>query len=143
MTQPGLALVSPELVDMLRQSSEDTRHRIVERVCKLAVQRADVPDPKLMAALDMIHQGRYGDPDLGRQLDALTQGLDEIAWGIQDQVEAGNAAQDEYFRAFAKARAAAAIKFALVGSLAASFDSFYEAYHAINNRDDFMRAVAE
>jgi hypothetical protein len=143
MTQPGLVQISPELVDMLRQSADDTRHQIVERACLLAVQRADVADPKLTEALDAIRWRSFGIPDLRSQLDALTQELDEIAWDTQDRVEAGDATEDEYHWAFVKARAAAAIGFALDGSLAASFDSLYEAYYAIDNRADFMRAVAD
>ncbi|MFI7603244.1 hypothetical protein [Actinoplanes sp. NPDC049681] len=142
MTQPGLIQISPELVDMLRQSDDDTRHQIVERACLLALQRADVADPKLTEALNAIGRRSFGNPDLRNQVDALTQQLDEIAWDTQDRVEAGDAVGDEYRRAFMKARAAAAIGFALDGSLAASFDSLYEAYHAIDSRDDFLRAVA-
>ena len=46
-------------------------------------------------------------------------------------------------RLFVKARAAAAIGFALDGSLAASFNSLYEAYYAVDNRDNYMRIVAD
>ena len=143
MTQPGLVQISPELVDMLRQSTDETRHQIVERACLLAVQRAGVAAPKLTEALDVIRRRSFGIPDLRSQVDALTQELDEIAWDIQDRVEVGDAAEAEYRRAFVKARAAAAIGFALDGSLAASFDSLYEAYYAIDNRDDYMRIVAD
>jgi hypothetical protein len=143
MTQPGLVQISPELVDMLRQVTDETRHQIVERVCLLAVQRADVADPRLAEALNAIRWRNFGIPELRSQLDALVQELDEIGWDAQDRVEAGDATEDEYHQAFVKARAAAAIGFALEGSLTASFDSLYEAYYAIDNRDDFMRAIAD
>jgi hypothetical protein len=143
MTQPGLTQISPELVDQLRQSTDDTRHQLVERACLLAVQRTNVADPRLTEALDAIHSRTFGIQDLRTQVDALTQELDETAWDIQDRVDAGDASQDEYHRAFVKARAAAAIGFALDGSLEASFDSLYEAYYAIDNRDDFLRAAAD
>ncbi|TDO67691.1 hypothetical protein EV651_103605 [Kribbella sp. VKM Ac-2571] len=143
MTQPGLTQVSPALVDKLRQSTDDQRHQLVERVCVLAVRCADVADPTLTEALNAIRSRSFGIQDLRSRLDALTGELDEIAWGIQDRVDAGDASADEYRRAFVKARAVAAIAFALDGSLAASFDSLYEAYHAIDSRDDFLRAVAD
>lgn len=142
MTQPGLTQISPELVDRLRRSADDTRHQIVERACLLAVQRTDVTDPKLTEALNAIRRRSFGNEDLRGRVDVLTQEWDEIAWNIQDRVEAGDAVATDYHRAFARARAAAAIGFALDGSLAASFDSLYEAYHAIDNRDDFLRAIA-
>jgi hypothetical protein len=143
MTQPGLAQVSPALVEMVRQSDEDTRHQLVERACLLAVQRADVADPNLAEALDAIRSRSFGSQELRSRIDALTNELDETAWDLQDRVDAGDASEDEYRQAFAKARAVAAIGFALDGSLAASFDSLYEAYHAIDNRDDFLSAVGD
>ncbi len=143
MTQPGLMQISPELVEILRQCTDDRRHQIVERACLLAVQRADVADPMLTKALEAIRRRNFGILVLRGQVDALTQKLDEIAWEIQDQFEAGNAPESQYHRAFAKARAAAAIEFALDGSLAASFDALYEAYYAIDNRDDFMHVVVD
>ena len=85
------------------------------------------------ALVDMLRRSR---------LDALTQELEETAWDIQDRIGAGDASEDEYRRAFAKARAVAAIGFALDGSLAASFDSLYEAYYAIDSQDDFLRAAS-
>ncbi|WP_157756679.1 hypothetical protein [Plantactinospora sp. KBS50] len=135
--------ISPQLVDKLRRSTDETRHRIVERACLLAVQRADVAAPKLTEALDAIRRRKLSPPDLRSEIDALTQELDEIAWDIQDRIEAGDATEAEYRRAFVKARAAAAVGFALEGSLAASFDSLYEAYYAVDNRDDYMRVVAD
>jgi hypothetical protein len=143
MTQPGLAQISSELVDRLRVSSDDVRHQLVERACLLAVQRVEVADPKITEGLDAIRSRRFGSKDLRSRLDELTEELDEAAWDIQDQVEAGDATETEYRRAFAKARAVAAIGFAVDGSLAASFDSLYEAYHAIDNRDDFLYSVAD
>jgi hypothetical protein len=143
MTQPGLMQISPELVDKLRRSGDETRHRIVERACLLAVQRADVAAPTLTEALDVIHRRSFGVPDLRSQVDGLAQELDEIAWDIQDRIGTGGATEAEYRRAFVKARAAAAIGFALDGSLSASFDSLYEAYYAIDSRDDYMSVIAD
>jgi len=40
--------------------------------------------------------------------------LDDVAWNIQERAESGSATQEEYLQAFAKARAAAAVGFALV-----------------------------
>ncbi|MEU0092661.1 hypothetical protein [Kribbella sp. NPDC006257] len=142
MTQPGLTQISPELVDLLRQSPDETRHRLVERACLLAVQRTKVADPKVTEALDAIRSRSFGIEDLRSRIDDLTQELDEAAWDIQERVDTGDANRDEYRRAFGKARAVAAVGFALDDSLTASFDSLYEAYYAIDNRDDFLRAVA-
>jgi hypothetical protein len=140
MTQPGLAQISPALVERLRQSEDDVRNGLVERVCLLAVERADVADPTLAEGLDAIRSRRFGNQELRSRLDVLTEELDEAAWDIQDDDDAGD---DEYWRAFVKARAAAAVAFAVDGTLEASFDSLYEAYHAIDDEPAFLRSVGD
>jgi hypothetical protein len=142
MIEPGLVRISPELVDTLRRSADDMRHQMVENACTLAVERTGVADPRVTEALDAIRQRIFSDSSLRRQIDALRQELDEIAWDTQDRVEAGGSTESEYLHNFAKARAVAAIGSALEGSLASSFDSLYEAYYAIDDRDGFMCAVA-
>jgi hypothetical protein len=143
MAEPGLTQISPELVDRLRRSADDARHQLVERACRTAVQRADVTDPKVTEGLDAIRSRSFGSRELRSRLDGLTQELDEVAWDLQDQIDAGDATEAEYRCAFIKARAVAAIGFALDGSLTASFDSLYEAYYAIDNRDDFLRCIED
>jgi hypothetical protein len=73
MTQPGLVRISPELVEILRQSTDDARHQIVERACRLAVQRAEVSDPKLDEALEAIRWKSLDSPHLRNQIATLTQ----------------------------------------------------------------------
>ena len=143
MTEPGLMQISPDLVDRLRRSTDETRHQIVERACRLAMQRAGVTAPELNEALDAIRQRRFGVSSLRINIDALEQQLDEVAWDIQDRIVSGDTSEAEYLRAFAKARAVAAIGLALDGTLSASFDSLYEAYYAIDNRDEYMAVVAD
>lgn len=70
------------------------------------------------------------DPDanLRSQVAALVEELDERAWTIQDQVDAGAQSQQDYFTAFAAARAAASVLAALdADPEQAALDSAYEA----------------
>jgi hypothetical protein len=61
---------------------------------------------------------------------------------IQDRVESGTATEDQYLRAFAGARAAAALDQAFgVDSLDAAFAAVYEASHAVENLDALIGAV--
>ena len=59
----------------------------------------------------------------------LVERLDEQAWDLKDQVERGEAAQDEYLSAFRRARAASAWQ-ALMHPMALD-DAAYEAVHAL------------
>lgn len=81
-------------------------------------------------ALAALRRGDGG-PELSAGLEALVARLDEDAWDVQD---AGDEAA--YLARFAKARAAAALGFALVG---ATDDALYEALHAIGDESAVLR----
>lgn len=130
-----------ELVEMLGRGSDDARWLMVERACLLAVERAGLVDEVINGALDVVRRRDVADPELRSRVDALTQALDEAAWDIQDRVEVGELPERAYVHAFSQARAAAAVGFALAGMPSGSVDSLYEAYHAIDDRDEFRRAV--
>ena len=143
MSRSGLMSICSELVDLLDRSTEDERYRIVERACLLAIRRSGVSDPRLVDALDAIRRRDFTPPHLCVQVDTLTQELDEAAWGVQDRIETGDATEVEYHQHFAKARAVAAVGFALDGSATASFESLYEAYYAIGEKCSSFRAMLD
>jgi hypothetical protein len=62
---------SPELVDRLTRSADETRHQIVERACWLAVQQVDLAIPKLAEAPDAIRRRRSAISILHSRSDAL------------------------------------------------------------------------
>lgn len=71
------------------------------------------------------------DPALRSELDSLTDSLDERAWDLQDQIDAGTAPKDAYLIAFATARAAAAVAAAHNADPAqAALETTYEAQAA-------------
>jgi hypothetical protein len=142
MSQPGLMQISPDLVKMLRAASVEERRRVVERVCRLAIERTGVSDEVAIDAVNGLRRVKDIDVSVRAKISALTQRLDEVAWDIQEKVENSAAAEDEYLRAFMKARATAAVAFALDDSLSATFDALYEAYYAIGDREEFVRTVA-
>jgi len=107
------------------------------------VLRAEISDAAVVKAIEILGTDNPDVSDLRRELVQLTQHLDELAWRIQEQGEAGEITEDAYGRAFARARAVAAVEFALGESLASCFDSLYEAYYAIDDIEVFMRIVRE
>ena len=138
-----IALVSPQLAVLVGQCSDEARHDMVQRACLLAVKRTNLDDDAtILEALEAIDRRQFGNPSLTIRLDALTEELDEIAWDLQDQAAAGKATMDEYGRAFTKARAVAALGYALDGSPKSSLEALYEAYHAVDAEDEFVRSVA-
>ncbi len=142
MTQPGLSQISPDLVEWLASAPVEKRTDVLEKSCRLAIEQAGLADKLILEASSRLGEHAEAKVDLSREVQSLTERLDERAWDIQDQVEAGKALTEDYERAFRQARASAAIGFALEGSLQSTFDALYEAYYAIGDRDLFMRTVA-
>lgn len=140
MNQPGLARISSELVEIVRQSDLGARRRILERACALAVDRTGLEDSTIADALEALGHAVPINRPLVSQVDALTEQLDDAAWDLQDRVEGGTATKHEYDIAFANARASAAVGFAIQDSLSSAFDALYEAYYAIgDSSDEFVR----
>jgi hypothetical protein len=72
----------------------------------------------------------------------LTAELDEIAWDAQDKAEQGILPRQAYREAFARARAAAAVGFALeADALHAALESVYETWAATADLDAVRMAV--
>jgi hypothetical protein len=138
-----LSTVAVNLVERLSQQPPGRLRRVAAAVANLAVERTQLADPRVDAALAAVR----GDvpatmPELSQVL-ALTEELDEIAWDTQDKVEAGVLPQQAYRDAFARARAAASVGFALEpDALHAALESVYEAQAAVADLEAVRVAVA-
>jgi hypothetical protein len=122
----------PDLLAELADCDDGQRRAVALAVCELAVQRSGLAGELIGPALDALRRG-HGGPLLTAEVEALTGRLDDAAWEIQD---AGDEAG--YLAAFAKARAAGALGFALVD---ATDDALYEALHAIGDEPAVLRAA--
>ena len=137
-----LKLLDPMLRQLLHSASEEGRRRAALTVSNLAVDRAEIADPRLGAALERLQGGWYGDSPERNALQALVEELDEAAWDVQDRVEAGTADQAAYVKAFVKARTARAVWYALdPDPLAAAAEATYEASAAIEDPEEVRTAV--
>jgi hypothetical protein len=75
-------------------------------------------------------------------VDRLTEELDEKAWDIQELADAGNVSQQAYLEMFSKARAAAAVGFALGAKpLESALEAVYEALAAIGDLDAIKNVI--
>jgi hypothetical protein len=83
------------------------------------------------------------EPGLRARMEDLAESLDEQAFEIQDRIDGGDATHDGYVVAFAHARAASAIHFALSDDpLEAAIEGVYEAYAAVGNLEE-IRTVTD
>jgi len=139
-----LSTIAEDLAERLSRQSAGRLRRVAAAAAGLAVERTELADPRLDAALAAI---RDCDPAAVAELSqvlALTEELDEIAWDAQEQAEAGVLPEQAYLAAFARARAAASVGFALgPDALHAALESVYEAQAAVGDLDAIRVAVAD
>lgn len=138
-----LSTIADDLAELLSRQSIARLRGVAAAAARLAVERTQLADPRLDAALAAI---RDGDPAAVAELSqvlALTEELDEIAWDVQEQFETGVRPEQAYLAAFARARAAAAVRFALEpDALCAALESVYEAQAATADLQAVRAAVA-
>jgi hypothetical protein len=142
---PGYRLLEPELRAILDEADTPGKRRQLARtVGRLAVDRTGVADPRLTAALACLESGAYGDSPDRVALEALTQELDEVGWRLQERVDAGAASEEEYVKAFTKARATNSVWCALdPDALVAAVEATYEARAALREDRNALRTAME
>jgi hypothetical protein len=135
--------VSPELADQLRSTGRDELRRIATAMGDLAAKEVSLSDPRLDRALAALRGGPGGGKEKV-ELQALVDELDEAAWQIQARVHSGQAPEDEYLKAFRKARAASAVAFALdPDPRTAATEAIYEAQAALGDVSPVRAAVLD
>lgn len=136
-----LATVEASLSDDLTRRTPSQLRRIAATAALLAIRRTGLSDPRLNDALSLLHSGNSGE-DEQWVVDRLTEELNEKAWDIQEQADVGNVSQQTYLEMFSKARAAAAVGFALSdNALESALEAVYEAYAAVGDLDAIQSAI--
>lgn len=108
----------------------------------LAINHTRLADPRLDEALAAVRDRTPGGRSVCSKAEQVTEELDEIAWDIQDQVDEEAASQEAYFEAFSRARAAAAVGYALESDpLKAALETVYEAQAALGDLKAIRTAI--
>jgi hypothetical protein len=129
-----LSTIAVDLVERLAVQPPVRLRRAAADVVHLAVQRTELIDPILDAALAALRDGKYGDTYERSAVQHLTGELDVIAWETQKSAEEANSSMQPYYAAFVRARAAASVKCALDSdALNAALEAVYEAQAAVND----------
>lgn len=139
-----LATVAPDLVEVLGRKSPAQLRAIAVQASVWIVDEVGLVDPRLDAAFAALREMRVGRSPERDALKLLVDELDERAWDVQDEVDAGRARQEEYLVAFSLARAASAAWFALDGdSLQSALEAVYEAQAATGDLAGVRRRVRD
>lgn len=143
MSRLRIALADSKLAEIVEEADDVARRRALNAGAHLAVDRTLLVDERITAAWRAIAAGRVGDCPERRQVEELASELDEAAWRCQEEVEKGQAQQDEYLAAFSKARAAASVAYVFEpDARVAAGEGLYEAYHAVRDQAA-LQAVVE
>lgn len=137
-----LSSVAPDLVAQLEQHAPELLRKVAGSAADLAVERTQLVDQRLDAALTALRDGRLGDTAERSEVHYLVDELDEIAWDAQEKAESGLVSRQTYSAAFRRARAAASVGFALDSdALNAALEAVYEAQAAVADLDLVRRVV--
>jgi hypothetical protein len=138
-----LSSISVELVEQLQMQAPERLRRAAADAASLAVQQLRLADPRLDAALASLREGKFGDSGERSAVQQLTRELDAIGWEAQKTAEECNSSMQPYYAAFARARAAASVKWALDSNpLNAALEAVYEAQAAVADLQA-LRTVVE
>jgi hypothetical protein len=129
-----LDTVAPDLVERLEGEEEPELRRLTANVAQAALREQDVRDESIDGGLAALREGRFGDSEEREAVKAFADRLDELAWDLQERVDAGEAEQVDYLTAFRKARGATALWFALdADARTAAIETAYEAQAATDD----------
>jgi hypothetical protein len=137
-----LSTIAPDLVTSLEGQQPEGLRRVALVVAVLAVRRTRLSDLRLEAALTALREGRVGETRERTGVECLVQELDEIAWDVREKADAGDGSRESYVFAFRRARAAAAVGFALeADALDAALEAIYEAQAAVKDLEAVQSAA--
>jgi hypothetical protein len=137
-----LASVDRDLAKRILAADPAACRRAAAAAAGWAVGSAGLDDPRVDAFLTR-DAAPATDVAVAREaLRALVDELDEGGWNLQDQVEEGNASNDDYLRAFGKARAASAL-YEATGEdpHLAALEAVYEAWMVVDDPGELRSIV--
>jgi len=138
-----LETLSSDLASRLRRASKAKRHAVAVAASALAVAKARVEHPVVDEALRQVRGGHVFTSRVKASIDALAAQLDEEYFELQEAAEADKLPADDYLRAFARARAVAALSFAGSDASGAADDSIYEAAAAVGDDKSELFSLVE
>lgn len=129
---------SPTLVEAYRQATHDQRQRAALAMCLCALEQSGLQSGEVDDALAVLRRGVLESGNMKQKLDRLAAELDERYFVLSDDTDN---ITPEAFVMFQKARAAAALAFALSPNGEQLHEAIYEAISASSDPDEATRAA--
>jgi hypothetical protein len=131
--------ISQNLAGAYREANDDQRRRAALATCSAAIAQAELQRDEVDAALAVLRHEGTEQADMRQKLDRLAAQLDEEYFKLSEEAETTT---PEALLTFRKARAAAALAFALSPDPGQLHEAVYEAIVASRNQAEAAR-VAE
>lgn len=139
--QNRLDTIDLRLGTMLAKATPDQQHAAVAAAARLAVARVGLTGPDVEHAITVLQEQR-SDRSLSDRIARLADRLDEKALHLREDANDGELPTASYMEAFTRARAAAALGYALADNSArTAAEGVYEAHAAIGGVDEIRRAL--
>lgn len=116
----------PRLADLFRRATAEVRRQASHLACEHAVAATGVAGPDVVLALEVMSK-RGGEPEVRRRLNQLAEEFDDEYFRLDEEDESD---REQVSRAFRKARAIAALAFALTDDDGELHEALYEALAA-------------
>jgi hypothetical protein len=130
--------ISESLADSFRKADDAQRRHAVLATCLVAVARSGLQGNEIDAAVDILRHGGGDKLAVRSKLDSLTERLDEQYLALSKDAD-GNT--PEALPLFRKARAAAALAFALSPDPGQLHEAMYEAIVASGGHAETVQAA--
>lgn len=136
--------LSPDLRARLVKADEPELRRVALAVAELAIRSVGLSDPRLDHALDIV-RGRAADRYSAQDhIKAFVEELDRLTFEERQLSDVAPEKQEEYLRAFSRARAASSVASALdEDPVNAAIWAVYDASHAVGEPAELIRIVEE
>jgi hypothetical protein len=138
-TQWRLDSKAPDVADTFRKATPDRRRQAALAACEIVTSIVGLEGDDVKAALAALREGRPRDPALQERLVNLSARFDDKYFRLDE--ESDEAKKPEVLRLFSKARAAAALVFALSENSTELHEAIYEALSAADDVSAVVRAV--
>lgn len=137
-TLSRLDSLSPHLANVFRDASDEQRRRATFAACIAALAQTGLQAGDVDAALALLRNGRNERSNLQQKLENLAAQLDEQYFRLSEE---SDATTPEALATFRKARAAAALAFAVSANSGQLHEAIYEAIAASSDQAAALRAA--
>lgn len=134
-----LDVISPALSDLFRKGTDTQRNQAMFVACRIAITDAKLSGARIDAALELLMTGATND-GMAREMNALEIEFDDQYFSLSDDDETITPEAQVFFH---KARAAAALAYALSPDRSEQNEGLYEAISASNDTDKTIEIVKE